>query len=66
MSRHGKPADDSARLSVVVPKSMKNRVAALAGLHGAQSISDTTRVCMEYGLQKMERIANGKRHRANI
>lgn len=62
MSRHGKPADDSAKLSVVIPRTMKARIKDVSCSFGLQSFSDTTRVCLEYGLQRMERVANGKRH----
>lgn len=62
MSRHGKPADDSAKLSVVIPKPMKVRIKDVSISSGLQSFSDTARVCLEYGLQRMERAANGKRH----
>ena len=62
MSRHGKPADDSAKLSVVIPKIMKVRIKDISSTSGLQSFSDTARVCLEYGLQRMERDANGKRH----
>ena len=62
MSRHGKPADDSAKLSVVIPKPMKARIKDVSISSGLQSFSDATRVCLEYGLQRMERAANGKRH----
>lgn len=62
MSRHGKPADDSAKLSVVIPKPMKARIKNVSNISGLQSFSDTTRMCLEYGLQRMERAANGKRH----
>lgn len=62
MSRHGKPADDSAKLSVVIPRTMKARIKDVSCSSGHQSFSDTARVCLEYGLQRMERVANGKRH----
>lgn len=62
MSRHGKPADDSAKLSVVIPKTMKARIKGISSSSGLQSFSDTARVCLEYGLQRMERTINGKRH----
>lgn len=62
MSRHGKPADDSAKLSVVIPKTMKVRIKDISFVSGLRSFSDTTRVCLEYGLQRMERAANGKRY----
>ena len=62
MSRHGKPADDSAKLSVVIPKTMKVRIKDISRTSGLQSFSDTARICLEYGLQRMERSANGKRH----
>ena len=54
MSRHGKLADDSARLNVVVPKVMAERIEGVMGFLNAVSTSDTARVCLEYGLQKVE------------
>lgn len=67
MSRHGKLADDSARLNVVVPKAMADRIEGVRGFLNAVSTSDTARVCLEYGLQKVESLKkrsernNGKR-----
>jgi hypothetical protein len=62
MSRHGKPADDSAKLSVVIPKTMRERIKETSMAIGFQSFSDAARVCLEYGLQRMERAINEKRH----
>ena len=55
MSRHGKPAQDSARLNVIVPKTMKERIEAAKKTVNALSISDVSRLCFELGLQKIER-----------
>lgn len=55
MSRHGKPADDSARLSVVVPKDMKIRIECAKATMNSKSISDAVRVCIEYGLSVVEK-----------
>jgi hypothetical protein len=62
MSRHGKPAEDSAKLSVVIPKTMRERIKEMSAAIGFQSFSDSARVCLEYGLQRMERTINEKRH----
>ena len=62
MSRHGKPADDSAKLSIVIPKTMRDRIKEMSVAIGFQSFSDSARVCLEYGLQRMERTINEKRH----
>lgn len=62
MSRHGKPAEDSAKLSVVIPKTMRERIKGASIAFGFQSFSDAARVCLEYGLQRMERMINEKRH----
>ena len=62
MSRHGKPAEDSAKLSVVIPKTMRERIKEMSAAIDFQSFSDAARVCLEYGLQRMERTINGKRH----
>ena len=67
MSRHGKLADDSARLNVVVPKAMAERIEGVRGVLNAVSTADAARVCLEYGLQKVESLKkrseknNGKR-----
>lgn len=55
MSRHGKPAADSARLNVIVPKTMKERMEAAKKAVNALSLSDVSRLCFEIGLQKIER-----------
>lgn len=55
MSRHGKPAADSARLNVIVPKTMKQRMEAAKKAVNALSLSDVSRLCFEIGLQKIER-----------
>lgn len=57
MSRHGKPAADSARLNVIVPKTMKERMEAAKKAINALSLSDVSRLCFEIGLQKIEREA---------
>lgn len=67
MSRHGKLADDSERLNVVLPKAMSKRMSDIRTFINANSISDTARICIEYGLQKVESFKrkadsyNGKR-----
>lgn len=55
MSRHGKPAADSARLNVIVPKTMKERMETAKKAVNALSLSDVSRLCFEIGLQKIER-----------
>ena len=54
MSRHGKLADDSARLNVVLPRTMAKRMSEIQTFINASSISDTARICIEYGLHKVE------------
>ena len=58
MSRHGKPASDSARLNVIVPKTMKQRMEAAKKVVNALSLSDVSRLCFEIGLQRIERKAS--------
>lgn len=54
MSRHGKLADDSARLNVVVPRAMADRMKESKKFVNASSMSDAARIFIEYGLQKVE------------
>ena len=54
MSRHGKLADDSARLNVVLPKPMFGRLEEAKRSLNAVSTSDAARVCIEYGLRRIE------------
>lgn len=53
-SRHGKPASDSARLNAIVPKDMKARMCAVMDFTHSESISDLTRLLLEYGLARVE------------
>lgn len=53
-SRHGKPAADSARLNAIVPKGMMVRMGAVMDFTHSESISDLTRLLLEYGIAKVE------------
>lgn len=53
MSRHGKPADDSARLNLVVPKIMKGQIAEAKKVLRVGSLSDCARHCLAVGLEKI-------------
>ena len=53
-SRHGKPAEDSARLNAIVPKGMIARMGAVMDFTHSESISDLTRLLLELGLTKIE------------
>lgn len=53
MSKHGKPADDSARLNLVVPKIMKGQIAEAKKVLRAGSLSDCARHCLAVGLEKI-------------
>ena len=53
MSRHGKPADDSARLNLVVPKIMKEQMSEARKVLRVGSLSDCARHCLAVGLEKI-------------
>ena len=53
-SRHGKPAADSARLNAIIPKGMIARMGEVMDFTHSESISDLTRLLLEYGLAKVE------------
>ena len=53
-SRHGKPAADSTRLNAIIPKGMIARMGAVMDFTHSESISDLTRLLLEYGLAKVE------------
>ena len=55
MSKHGKPADDSARLNLVVPKIMKEQMAEARKVLRVGSLSDCARHCLAVGLEKILR-----------
>lgn len=52
MSRHNKYADDSARLSLVVPKYLKDKIVAQCG-RSRCAISDIVRSCLLVGFDKL-------------
>jgi len=60
MSRHGKMADDSASICVVVPKQIKNRIHSL--IPNGFAFSDIVRQCLELGASALERM-NERRSR---
>lgn len=53
MSKHGKPADDSARLNLVIPKIMKGQITEAKRVLCAGSLSDCARHCLAVGLEKI-------------
>lgn len=54
-TRHCVPADDSTSMNMVVPKTMKERIASFKGRN--ETVSCVARKCMMIGLAKMERDA---------
>ena len=52
-SRHGVPAEDSATINVVVPKTLKERVRGVADL-SCISVSDAVRGYIVEGVQRDE------------
>lgn len=53
MSKHGVQADDSATISVVVTKDMKNRITRV--IPKGHTFSDAVRCCLAIGLSLTEK-----------